>query len=335
MQERRPGEQQNVLGMESNASDLALGQAGIDFQQYYGNGAMASSNHGASGTTSVSTTVMSNGNGYHYTGNGNGYANTNGASHGGKIHPLQYNGAGYADETQGLANGIVSKQEEWGAVGQRTPSMFSPYLFGNGKQFAEDAPYMNGLRPTTELKMKIDGTSNGINPNYRMSIFDTNGVNNGNGNANGFIGDPLGDFGQVTGKNGESICVPIVKNGKSCYESAMIAKYEESTPKIENTKIERETSSYSAEAVGSSTKKSKSRSSRFRGVSKNGNQWQAIIMVNNKKRYVGSYSTEAHAAKAYDLAAIQNHGDKAKTNFSYTLEELAKIRNDQPILGRK
>jgi hypothetical protein len=37
-------------------------------------------------------------------------------------------------------------------------------------------------------------------------------------------------------------------------------------------------------------------------------------MVNNKKRYVGSYSTEAHAAKAYDLAAIQNHGDKVIRN---------------------
>jgi hypothetical protein len=53
-------------------------------------------------------------------------------------------------------------------------------------------------------------------------------------------------------------------------------------------------------------------SSKYRGVSKNGNQWQAIIMVNNKKRYVGSYSQEVQAARAYDIAAIQNHGDKVK-----------------------
>ena len=74
-----------------------------------------------------------------------------------------------------------------------------------------------------------------------------------------------------------------------------------------------------------SDKSKKPRGSKFRGVSRNGNQWQVIIMVNKKKRYVGSYSKEEEAAKAYDKVALQNHGSKAKTNFDYTKKEVEEI----------
>lgn len=76
----------------------------------------------------------------------------------------------------------------------------------------------------------------------------------------------------------------------------------------------------------------KPRGSRYRGVSRNGNQWQVLIMVNKKKRYVGSYSNEEEAARAYDKVALQNHGAKAKTNFDYTEEEVQKILGDPPLL---
>lgn len=89
----------------------------------------------------------------------------------------------------------------------------------------------------------------------------------------------------------------------------------------------------------------KPRGSRYRGVSRNGNQWQVkefyflfiflnkvLIMVNKKKRYVGSYSNEEEAARAYDKAALQNHGGKAKTNFDYVDDELKKIIAEPPIL---
>jgi hypothetical protein len=55
-------------------------------------------------------------------------------------------------------------------------------------------------------------------------------------------------------------------------------------------------------------------------------------MVSKKKRYVGSYSNEEEAARAYDKAALQNHGSKAKTNFDYKQEELTKIIAEPAIL---
>ena len=72
-------------------------------------------------------------------------------------------------------------------------------------------------------------------------------------------------------------------------------------------------------------KNTKPRGSRYRGVSKNGSQWQVLIMVKKKKRYLGSFSNEEEAARAYDKVALQHHGIKAKTNYDYTKEEVEEI----------
>lgn len=59
------------------------------------------------------------------------------------------------------------------------------------------------------------------------------------------------------------------------------------------------------------------RGSKFRGISKNGNSWQILLMVNRKKKYLGTLPTEELAAQFYDKVAIQYQGAKAKTNFPY------------------
>lgn len=74
------------------------------------------------------------------------------------------------------------------------------------------------------------------------------------------------------------------------------------------------------------------RGSMYRGVSRNGNQWQVLIMVKKRKRYVGSYSNEIEAAKNYDKVAIQHHGNKAKTNYFYTEEEIQRIKAEPFLL---
>ena len=79
-------------------------------------------------------------------------------------------------------------------------------------------------------------------------------------------------------------------------------------------------------------KNTKPRGSKYRGVSKNGSQWQVLIMVKKKKRYIGSFSNEEEAAKAYDKVAFQHHGIKAKTNYDYTKEEVEKIMTGPKVL---
>lgn len=67
------------------------------------------------------------------------------------------------------------------------------------------------------------------------------------------------------------------------------------------------------------------RGSQYRGVSKNGNKWQVLVMGNQKKSYSGSIKDEITAAKTYDKLAIKNLGLRAKTNFDYKWKDLAKI----------
>ena len=67
------------------------------------------------------------------------------------------------------------------------------------------------------------------------------------------------------------------------------------------------------------------RSSKYRGVSKNGNQWQVLMMINKNKSYIGSYPSEELAARIYDILALKNRGIKARTNFIYNSKQIKKI----------
>jgi hypothetical protein len=56
----------------------------------------------------------------------------------------------------------------------------------------------------------------------------------------------------------------------------------------------------------------------YRGVSwhRGSGRWQAYIGHEGKPKYLGTYSTPEAAARAYDEAAKQQHGDLAQLNFS-------------------
>ena len=120
-----------------------------------------------------------------------------------------------------------------------------------------------------------------------------------------------------------------IKNNKLVFildENKKAPKNLETNGKNENNEKNKENTGSKVELNEENTEKvRKPRGSKYRGVSRNGNQWQVLIMVNKKKRYVGSFSKEEDAAHSYDKVALQNHGSKAKTNFDYSKKEVEEI----------
>lgn len=60
----------------------------------------------------------------------------------------------------------------------------------------------------------------------------------------------------------------------------------------------------------------------FKGVcltSRGGKRFMAQIQVRGRKIHLGEFTDPAEAARAYDAAAIQHHGDFARTNAAMGL----------------
>lgn len=55
-------------------------------------------------------------------------------------------------------------------------------------------------------------------------------------------------------------------------------------------------------------------STRYRGIKKKRNGWEANIVVNGEYRYLGYYTDPKQAAKAYDFFVIRNNLNR-QTNF--------------------
>lgn len=53
----------------------------------------------------------------------------------------------------------------------------------------------------------------------------------------------------------------------------------------------------------------------FRGVFRSGNRWRAQIQYDHAAHHLGCYGTREEAARAYDVAARQVHGEYAALNF--------------------
>jgi hypothetical protein len=63
----------------------------------------------------------------------------------------------------------------------------------------------------------------------------------------------------------------------------------------------------------------------FKGVTwfKRDSKWMAQIGINGKNRYLGYYETAEQAARAYDIAARELHGEFATLNFPQPGERAA------------
>jgi len=56
------------------------------------------------------------------------------------------------------------------------------------------------------------------------------------------------------------------------------------------------------------------KSSKFRGVTRRGDSWEASTEVDGKSVYLGAYQTELEAAKAYNEGVLRIRGEGAKLN---------------------
>lgn len=85
-------------------------------------------------------------------------------------------------------------------------------------------------------------------------------------------------------------------------------------------------------------KKRRGAISRFRGVSRDGSRWRAMINSDGVRTHIGTFDDELYAAVAYDLFALIFHQEFARTNVSNDrdaitafIEEYA--RKEHSVLG--
>ena len=67
------------------------------------------------------------------------------------------------------------------------------------------------------------------------------------------------------------------------------------------------------------------RRSHYTGVFKNGDNWQALISIQKRKTYIGTYTNELEAAKVFDFYSILLNNITATANFDYTKKDIIEM----------
>ena len=85
---------------------------------------------------------------------------------------------------------------------------------------------------------------------------------------------------------------------------------------LDNRKVNLRPATVSQNLCNRPKRKSKTRS-KYKGLEwdKTQRKWKVRIQLAGRKKYIGSFANEIDAARAYDEAARQLHGDFASLNF--------------------
>ena len=157
-----------------------------------------------------------------------------------------------------------------------------------------------------------------INKNeYNLNVFPEKNITNTSQYKNNINGNNRELFvvnhenNSINYKNNE---VKVFKNRKIVYINQSLLNSNNSTKNLKKVK--------NIAFIGETK-----RSSKYRGVSKNGHHWQVLFLNKNKKSYVSNYSSEEVAARIYDILEIKKRGFKAKTNFKYSNLQIKKIKD--------
>ena len=185
----------------------------------------------------------------------------------------------------------------------------------NSNYLKETYQLTNNLKKYETVFLDTNEKQNISNNSNNSNNISNKTTNNKNPKKNNLFNVTLIDesnekfFRNYNSNNNE---VKVLKNNKAVYvNSSLLNNYYT----YKNLKIVDKVTN-----VGKSK-----RSSKYRGVSKNGNQWQVLIMLDKNKSYIRSYSSEYTAARVYDILAIKNKGFKARTNFIYNYDQISKI----------
>lgn len=76
---------------------------------------------------------------------------------------------------------------------------------------------------------------------------------------------------------------------------------------------------------GQNRRNASSKRTSYIGVSKNGPNWQALITINKKKTYIGTFMTEEQWARAFDFYSLLLNSFNAVTNFNYTKDDVFEL----------
>ena len=74
--------------------------------------------------------------------------------------------------------------------------------------------------------------------------------------------------------------------------------------------------------------KKRGTSSKYIGVSKTRNKWNAYFDTQNGRKNLGNYGDEVTAARIVDREYIRCYGNQKRTNFKYSHDDLIKIINE-------